>query len=76
MGIHTYLKKSNWLNDTIKEIKKYVVNYHGDNNFSPRVESFPCVRIMPNPRGGCFLFRDEKVDDKSTEYYKLGYLER
>ena len=58
------------------EIKKYVVNYHGDDNFSPRVESFPCVRIMPNPRGGCFIFRDEKIDDKSNEYYKLGYLER
>ena len=48
----------------------------GDNNFSSRVESFPCIRIMPNPRGGCFIFRDEKIDDKSNEYYKLGYLER
>ena len=57
-------------------IKKYVVNYYGDNNFSSRVESFPCIRIMPNPRGGCFIFRDEKIDDKSNEYYKLGYLER
>lgn len=58
------------------DIKKIVVAYEHDTDFRPRVESFPCIRIMPNPRGGCFLFRDENVDDHSTMYYKLGYLEK
>lgn len=66
--ISAYLGKNN--------IKKMVVNYDLDTDFSPRVESFPCVRILPNERGGCWVFRNEEVDDNNNEFYKLGYLEK
>lgn len=56
------------------KIDKYVINYYGDNDFSPRVESFPCVKIMPNDKGGCALFREEDLKDDSDKYVNLGYL--
>jgi hypothetical protein len=68
MIISAYLGKEN--------IHKIVVNYEGDTNFSPRVESFPVVRILPHDRGGCNWFRDEQTPDGSDQYYKLGYLDR
>ena len=66
--ISAYLGKNN--------IKKYVLHYDLDVDFSPRVESFPCVRILPNDYGGCWLFRNEKIDDNHNIYYKNGNLER
>jgi len=75
--------KHGWSDDILlsaymskNDIKKYVVNYYGDNDYNSRVESFPCVRIMPNPVGGCYLFRKENVDDKSNEFDKIGYLRK
>lgn len=58
------------------DIKKMVVTYDLDEDFSPRVESFPCVRILPNERGGCWVFRNEDTDDNNKEFYSLGYLEK
>lgn len=73
----------NWNDDMIisaylgmKNIMKYVVNYDGDVEFSPRVESFPVVGHVPNERGGCWWFRSESAPDYHEVYYKLGYLER
>jgi hypothetical protein len=57
-------------------IQKIVMNYDKDNDFRPRVESFPIVGHLPNERGGCFWFRNESADDNSNTWYKLGYLER
>jgi len=75
--------KGSWSDDIIisaylgkNDIKKYVLNYDLDVDFSPRVESFPCVRILPNEYGGCWLFRNEKIHDNHEIYYKLGYLEK
>ena len=75
--------KGSWSDDVIisaylgkNKIKKYVLNYHLDDDFRSRVESFPCVRILPNEQGGCSIFRNENVDDNNDIYYKLGYLER
>lgn len=75
--------KGSWSDDIIlsaylgmKYIKKYVISYDGDTNFSPVVESFPVIGHLPNERGGCWFFRnDENVVDHDV-YYKLGYLER
>lgn len=73
----------NWNDDMIisaylgmKEIKKYVVAYEGDTDFSPKVESFPVIGHVPNERGGCWWFRSESVPDNHEIYYKLGYLEK
>ena len=66
--ISAYLGKQN--------IQKIVMYYEGDDDFRPRVESFPIVGGVPNERSGCFLYRDENISDNSTEYYKLGFLER
>lgn len=73
----------NWNDDVIisaylgmKEIKKYVVAYDGDTDFSPRVESFPVIGHLPNEKGGCWWFRSESVPDNHEIYYKLNYLER
>lgn len=73
----------NWNDDMIisaylgmKEIKKYVVAYDGDTDFSPRVESFPVIGHLPNEKGGCWWFRSESVPDNHEIYYKLNYLER
>jgi hypothetical protein len=75
--------KGSWSDDIIisaylgkNNIKKYVLNYNLDDDFRPRVESFPCVKILPNEQGGCWLFRNENIDDNNNTYYKLGYLER
>ena len=57
-------------------IKKIVMNYNRDVDFSPRVESFPIVGHLPNERGGCFWFRNENINDNADMWYKLGYLER
>jgi hypothetical protein len=66
--ISAYLGKNN--------IMKFVVAYDLDDNFTPRVESFPCVRILPNEQGGCWEFRNEGVGDNHEEFYALGYLEK
>jgi hypothetical protein len=73
----------NWNDDMIisaylgmKNIKKIVVSYEKDDDFTPRVESFPIVGHLPNERGGCWLFRNESVPDNHEIYYKLGYLEK
>jgi hypothetical protein len=75
--------KGSWSDDVIisaylgkNEIKKYVVNYEGDLDFRARVESFPCVRILPNEKGGCTVFKEEDIYDNSSYYYKIGYLEK
>jgi hypothetical protein len=66
--ISAYLGKQN--------IPKIVMNYDMDDDFRPRVESFPIVGGVPNERSGCTLYRAENISDNSTEYYKLGFLER
>ena len=73
----------NWNDDMIisaylgmKNIKKMVVAYENDIDFSPRVESFPVIGHLPNERGGCWWFRSESAPDDHDKYYKLGYLER
>lgn len=73
----------NWNDDMIisaylgmKEIKKIVVNYDKDTDFSPRVESFPVVGHVPNDRGGCWWYRNDSIPDNHEIYYKLGYLEK
>lgn len=73
----------NWNDDMIisaylgmKNIMKYVVSYDGDNDFSPKVESFPVIGHVPNERGGCWWYRSESAADNHEIYYKLGYLER
>lgn len=75
--------KGSWADDITlsaymgkNNIKKYVVNYYGDIDYSARVESFPVVRILPNEFGGCNIFRIENIYDNSSEYHKIGYLER
>jgi hypothetical protein len=66
--ISAYLGKHN--------IKKIVMNYDKDDDYTPRVESFPIVGHLPNERGGCFWFRNENINDNADIWYKLGYLER
>jgi len=73
----------NWNDDMIisaylgmKDIKKIVVAYDKDTDFSPRVESFPIVGHLPCERGGCWWFRNEFAPDNHEMYYKLGYLEK
>jgi hypothetical protein len=73
----------NWNDDMIisaylgmNNIKKIVVAYEDDTDFSPRVESFPIVGHLPNERGGCWWYRSESVPDNHEIYYKLGYLEK
>ena len=60
--------KDGWSDDVIlsaymgkNEIKKYVVNYNGDNDFRSRVESFPCVRIMPRLITVLQFFQTERL---------------
>jgi hypothetical protein len=64
-----------------RNIKKLVLSYAGDTDFSPRVESFPVIGHVPAERGGCNLFRDcsdsqNKSEQNIQEFFKLGYLER
>lgn len=73
----------NWNDDMIisaylgmKDIHKIVVSYGGDEDYSPRVESFPVINHVPNERGGCWWFRNESAPDNHEKYYKLGYLEK
>ena len=68
MIISAYLGKEN--------IQKIVLAYDKETNFTPRAESFPVVRSLPNETGGCHLYRVEGIDDDHDKYYKLGYLER
>lgn len=68
ISLSAYLGKHN--------IEKWVINYNGDVDFSPRVESFPIVGHLPNERGGCWWFRSDGTPDNSKVFYKLGYLER
>jgi len=69
-----------------KNIKKLVLNYPHDTDFSPRVESFPviCHTAYDNQQG-CNVFRRlvenckeecEKVETIHKSWYQLGYLER
>jgi hypothetical protein len=57
-------------------IEKWVVSYDKDEDFTPRVESFPIIGHLPNERGGCWWFRSENISDNSDKYYKQQYLER
>lgn len=57
-------------------IEKWVVNYNKDNDFTPRVESFPIIGHLPNERGGCWWYRSENISDNADKFYKLQYLER
>ena len=75
--------KNSWSDDIVlsaylgmKSVPKIVINYSGDTNFNPRVESFPVVGHLPFERGGCFLYRNENTPDNHEIYHKLGYLER
>lgn len=74
---------SSWNDDVVlssymgmKDIHKIVMSYDGDTDFSPRVESFPCVGHLPHERGGCFHFRNDGTPDNHEQLYKLGYLEK
>lgn len=58
------------------DIMKMVVSYDKDEDFSPRVESFPVIGHVPNERGGCWLYRSESIPDNHEFYYKIGYLEK
>jgi hypothetical protein len=69
--ISAYLGKEN--------IEKIVLTYDKDTDFTPRVESFPVIRPLPNHFGGCRVFRDRdntEYDAVENEFYKIGYLER
>jgi hypothetical protein len=75
--------KGSWSDDIIisaylgkNNIQKYVMSYNLDEDFKPIVESFPVIRILPNERGGCWVFRNEDADDNNNEFYSLGYLEK
>jgi len=64
-----------------KNIKKYVLCYEGETDFSPRVESFPVIKHTPIGESGCRTFRsnDDVVENGNTvanRWYKLQYLER
>lgn len=64
-----------------KNIPKLVLSYSKDNDFTPRVESFPVIGHVPAERGGCNVFRDsieeqQKSESNIQEFFKLGYLER
>lgn len=64
-----------------KNIPKIVLNYEGDTDFSPRVESFPVIGHTPVEKGGCNEFRNnaqaqEISEQNIKEFYRLGYLER
>jgi len=62
-----------------RNIKKYVLTHPSINDFRPRVETFPCIKHVPNEKGGCDVFRkiqNEENDNHISEFYNLGYLER
>lgn len=70
----------------LKNIKKIVLNYSQDTDFSPRVESFPVVgHTSYDNKQGCNIFRRlvenskeefNKVEEIHKSWYQLGYLER
>ena len=75
-----FVNKS-WSDDIIisaymgkQNITKIVINYNEDTNFSSRVESFPILKVVPNEKSGCNLYRSENVSDNSEYFSKLGYL--
>jgi hypothetical protein len=53
-----------------------VVSYDKDEDYTPRVESFPIIGHLPNERGGCWWYRSESESDNADKFYKLQYLER
>jgi hypothetical protein len=57
-------------------IEKWVVSYDKDEDYTPRVESFPIIGHLPNERGGCWWYRSESESDNADKFYKLQYLER
>jgi len=69
-----------------RNIKKIVLNYPGDTDFSPRVESFPCKgHTAYENKQGCNIFRRltenckeefDRVEEIHNSWYKQGYLER
>lgn len=64
-----------------KDIPKIVIAHTHDDDFSPRVESFPVIGHTPIERGGCHEFRNSEEHQKISEpnvneFYKSGYLER
>jgi len=69
-----------------KNIKKIVLNYSNDTDFSPRVESFPVIRHASVENiEGCNIFRRivendkeefDRVESIHNNWFKLGYLER
>ncbi len=60
--ISSHLAKNN--------IDRYVVNYNKDQDFNPRVESFPCIKTVMNEKSGCNLYREKSIYDNHTEFYK------
>jgi hypothetical protein len=85
--VNNFLGKT-WRDDELlsaymgyQNIKKIVLSYSRDTDFSPRVESFPVIGHVPAERGGCNIFRDSEEFQKVSEanilnFFKLGYLER
>jgi hypothetical protein len=64
-----------------KNIRKIVLAYSGDTDYTPRVESFPVIGHVPAEPGGCVKFRNCEESQKKSEenilmFYKIGYLER
>jgi hypothetical protein len=64
-----------------KNIPKIVIAHTHDDDFSPRVESFPVVGHTPIERGGCHELRNSQEYQKMSEpniaeFYRLQYLER
>lgn len=82
---NNFMNKS-WNDDYIlsaymgyKDISKIVLSHTHDDNFSPRVESFPVIGHTPIDRGGCSLYREmDNTDSEKNihEWYRLGYLEK
>lgn len=69
-----------------RNIKKIVLNYPSDTDFSPRVESFPVIgHTSYENNQGCNVFRRlvenckeecQRVEDIHNSWYRQGYLER
>jgi len=66
-----------------KNIHKMVLAWEHDTDFSPRVESFPCIGHVPitGDRHACNLFRDNTSiqasgEEVTGEWYKEHWLER
>lgn len=64
-----------------KNISKIVLSYEKDDDFTPRVESFPVLGHIPAEYGGCYEFRNnldlQNISEQNIQlFYKLGYLDR